>query len=181
MTDQEIINEVLTKNKDAFALLMDKYHNELFKYIYNMTGNVQTTEDLMQEIFMKIYESLNTFDSDKASFRTWMYRIAMYHTYNYYKKKHVKHIDKYIEVDLSLLTSDEDIVEEVIKEDQIEGILSLIKQLLKPKHQKIMLLHFLSGLTVKEISETLEIPDKTIYKAIKTSIEKIQKEVQNNG
>ncbi len=181
MTDNEIIHEVLSGNKDAFALIMDKYHNELFKYVYNMTGNVETTEDLLQEIFMKLYQSLSDFDPNKASFRTWMYRIAMYHTYNYYNRKTVKHIDEYIEVDLSLLTADEDIMDDVIKEDQLNRILDIIKKILKPKHQKIMLLHFLSGLTVKEISETLDIPDKTIYKAIKTSIEKIKKEVQSDG
>ncbi|MEC9485567.1 MAG: sigma-70 family RNA polymerase sigma factor [Candidatus Izemoplasma sp.] len=181
MTDQEIIHEVLSNNKDAFALIMDRYHNELFKYVYNMTGNVETTEDLLQEIFMKIYQALSDFDADKASFRTWMYRIAMYHTYNYFNRKAVKHIDEYIEVDLSLLTADEDIIDDVIKEDQLDRILDIIKTILKPKHQKIMLLHFLSGLSVKEISQTLDIPDKTIYKAIKTSIEKIKKEVQANG
>jgi DNA-directed RNA polymerase specialized sigma24 family protein len=40
-----------------------------------------------------------------------------------------------------------------------------------------MFLHYFSGLTVKEIGESTDIPEKTIYKAIKTSIEKIKKEV----
>ena len=65
----------------------------------------------------------------------------------------------------------------MIEEERVKKILKLIHQLLSDKHQKIMLLHFFSGLTVKEISETLDVPEKTNYKAIKSSIEKIKKEV----
>jgi RNA polymerase sigma-70 factor (ECF subfamily) len=181
MTDNEIIQHILTKDKNAFSILMDKYHNELFSYLYNMTGNLETTEDLLQEVFMKLYKSLKKFDSSKASFRKWMYRITTYHTYNYFKKASTRHIDEAIEVDDSLIQSDEDLYEDIIKDDQVNLILDVMKRVLKPKHQKIMLLHYLSELTVKEISETLNIPDKTIYKAIKTSIEKIKKEVQSDG
>jgi len=56
-----------------------------------------------------------------------------------------------------------------------------MKQVLSIKHQHIVSLHYFSGLTVKEISETMTIPEKTIYKALKTSIEKIKKEVTTNG
>ena len=81
---------------------------------------------------------------------------------------------------VSLLVGEENIEEEFIKDRQISEIVKIMKRKLSVKHQKILILHYFSGLNVKEISETLEIPDKTIYKALKTSIEKIKEEVTTN-
>lgn len=62
MEDFEIIKQVLEEDKNKYALLIDKYHNELFKYVYNMTNSYSETEDLLQEIFFKIYKSLKKYD-----------------------------------------------------------------------------------------------------------------------
>ncbi len=176
-TDIEIIEEILNGKNDYFSVLMEKYHNEIFKYVYNILGNYETTEDLLQEIFLKTYKNLKKYNSSKASFRTWLYRIATNHTLNFLNSKDYKnnHINSIYEE--SSLGSNGNIEEDIVKEEQINHVKKLIEKLLKPKHQEIMYLHYFSGLTVKEIGESTSIPEKTIYKAIKTSIEKIKKEV----
>lgn len=180
MNDIELIRKALN-DKNMFSLIMEKYHNEIFSYVYNMTGNVQDTEDLLQEIFLKIYNNLSSFNRDKASFRTWIYRIATNHVYNFAKKAESIYVNHSIEVNTELLTDSTDLFSNIIKDDQLDLIIQTIKKVLKPKHQKILYLHFFSGLTPKEISNVLKIPDKTIYKALKTSIEKIKKEVLQDG
>jgi len=180
MTDDTIvIGYVLSGKTEHFGTLMNKYHNEIFSFVFNMLGNYDDTEDLLQEIFMKTYNKLKTYNSEKSSFRTWLYRIASNHTINYLKSSaYRKHSNS--EVETSLLVGEENIEEEFIKDRQISEIVKIMKRKLSVKHQKILILHYFSGLNVKEISETLEIPDKTIYKALKTSIEKIKEEVTTN-
>ncbi len=177
MEDFEIIKQVLEEDKNKYALLIDKYHNELFKYVYNMTNSYGETEDLLQEIFFKIYKSLKKYDRKKASFRTWMYRIAKNYVLNHLQSARVRLKNNTYEYDDNINKSKEDVEETAVKNDQITRILEVMRQVLSPKHYEIMHLHYFSNLTVKEISETLEIPDKTIYKAIKVSVEKIKKEV----
>jgi RNA polymerase sigma-70 factor (ECF subfamily) len=176
-TDIDIIKEILNGKNDYFSVLMEKYHNEIFKYVYNILGNYETTEDLLQEIFLKTYKNLKKYNSSKASFRTWLYRIATNHTLNFLNSKDYKnnHVNSIYEE--SSLGSKGNIEEDIVKEEQINQVKKVIEKLLKPKHQEIMYLHYFSGLTVKEIGESTSIPEKTIYKAIKTSIEKIKKEV----
>ena len=176
-TDIEIIEEILNGKNDYFSVLMEKYHNEIFKYVYNILGNYETTEDLLQEIFLKTYKNLIKYNSSKASFRTWLYRVATNHTLNFLNSKDYKnnHINSIYEE--SSLGSNGNIEEDIVKEEKINQVKKHIGKLLKPKHQEIMYLHYFSGLTVKEIGESTSIPEKTIYKAIKTSIEKIKKEV----
>lgn len=177
MNDIEIINIVLTEDKNKYALLIDKYHNELFKYVYNMTGSYTDTEDLLQEIFFKIYKALKKYDDSKASFRTWMYRIAKNYVLNHLQSARTRLKNNTYEYDDAVNRSDEDVEKQAVKNDEIDRILEVMKKILSPKHYEIMHLHYFSNLTVKEISETLSIPDKTIYKAIKVSVEKIKKEV----
>ncbi|MCF7927102.1 MAG: RNA polymerase sigma factor [Candidatus Izimaplasma sp.] len=178
--DNKIIAHILDGKKDHFSVLMDKYHNEIFKYVYNLVYDYETTEDLLQEIFFKVFKNIDKFDSEKASFRTWLYRIANYHTMNYFNSKKYKHQTKESAYIKDTFESGDNVEEAAIKEERISQIVKQIRTLLKPKHQKIMFLHFFSGLTVKEISETTGIPDKTIYKAVKSSIKKIKKEVEIN-
>ena len=174
--DQVTIEYVLAGKTDHFATLMNKYHNEIFSFIFNMLGNYDDTEDLLQEIFLRVYENLSKYDKEKSSFRTWLYRVASNYTLNYLKSSRYKKRVKQ-KVNIELLQDDTDIYEEAIKDQQIKLVIAAMKKLLSPKHQKILILHYFSGFTVKEISEVLEMPDKTIYKALHSSIEKIKKKV----
>ena len=76
-----------------------------------------------------------------------------------------------------MIGSSSSIEEDIVKDEKIDQIKLAMEKLLKPKHKEIMYLYYFSGLTVKEISNTKKIPEKTIYKAIKTSIDKLKKEV----
>ena len=181
LNDLEIIELILDGDKEKFRLLMKKYHNEMFKYIYNITGNYQDTEDLLQEIFYKTYKNLKKYDSGKASFRTWLYRISKNHVLNHLNSSKSKMRNKTYEYDDSLNSTDENIEEKVVRDNQINRIITVMKEILSDKHLQIMQLYYFSELTVKEIAETTAIPEKTIYKAIKSSIEKIKKEVTLDG
>lgn len=176
-SDNEIIELVLQGKKDHFTTLMDKYHNELFAYVFNITGNYHSTEDLIQGIFIRIYEQLKKYDSKRASFRTWIYRIALNQTLNYLNSKSYRNTYQTVELIEDTLKVDAGIESDIIKSERITQIVNAIQKTLKPKHQQIMHLHYFTGLTIKEISMTLNIPDKTIYKSINSSIEKIKKEV----
>lgn len=180
MDDKQVIIDILNGNRDRYSVLMDKYHNEIFSFVFNMLGNYQDTEDIVQEIFFKTYQALPKYNYKKAGFRTWLYRIASNHTINFLNLAHNRY-NSISEVDVDLLMDDTNIEQEIIKDEQMNTILQAMKRILSTKHQNIVSLHYFSGLSVKEISEALEIPEKTIYKALKTSIEKLQKEVTTNG
>lgn len=177
MDDNQIINRILNGDKNLYSILMEKYHNELFKYVYNLVYNYENTEDLLQEVFLKLYNNLKKYNPAKASFRTWMYRITSNHVINYLKSADYRNNNNLEYQDYYSATSD-DVERDLIKEEQINSILKIMSSILKPKHYQIMILHYFSELTVKEISETILIPEKTIYKAIKSSIAKIKEEVE---
>ena len=177
MNDIDIITKIKNGDKELYSILMNKYHNELFKYVYNLTGNYETTEDLLQEIFLKAYQSLPKYNNNKASFRTWIYRISSNHTINFLKSKKYRESQLTNEFEEYQQSSTIDIEKEIIEDEQINTIRNAIMKVLKPKHQQIMILHYFAHLQVKEISSIIDVPEKTIYNALKSSVEKIKKEV----
>lgn len=62
-------------NRRAFDFFVRKYQRRLFGIIYNMTGNKEDTSDLLQDVFIKAYKSLENFKGDSQIY-TWLYRIA---------------------------------------------------------------------------------------------------------
>ena len=59
----------------AFEALLDKYHNPIINFVYRFIGNKQESEDLAQEVFLRVYRSSQNY-KPKAKFSTWIYRIA---------------------------------------------------------------------------------------------------------
>lgn len=181
MKDNERVQNILNGDTNQFSFLMEKYHNEFFSYIYKITVNYETTEDLLQEFFLLSYNKLSKYNDSLSSYRTWMYRVLSNFMISYLRKKKLDYYNIENESDFDYLTDDVDGVEEhIIKDEQMKQIVYVMKDELNKKQLRIMMLHYFGGLTPKEISETTEIPLKTIYKSIKASIEKIRKVVDQN-
>jgi len=60
---------------DAFRVLVERHSGTIFRLAYRMTGNEQDAEDVVQDSMLRAYKQLGKFD-DRASFGTWLYRIA---------------------------------------------------------------------------------------------------------
>lgn len=75
-TDDELIDAVLAGAGSAFEQLMDRYQERVFRLISRFTRDRGEVEDLAQEVFVKIFRKLHTFQRDSALF-TWIYRVAV--------------------------------------------------------------------------------------------------------
>ena len=75
LTDAAIVSRARAGDTDAFRELVERHSRSLFRLAFRMTGNQQDAEDVVQESFLRAYRQLASFD-DRASFGTWMYRIA---------------------------------------------------------------------------------------------------------
>lgn len=74
--DQELIAAVLAGSEAAFAQLVDRYRDRLFRLLGRYCRDPVEVEDLAQDVFLKVFRKLHTFQGDSA-FYTWLYRIAV--------------------------------------------------------------------------------------------------------
>ncbi|MEE8278014.1 MAG: sigma-70 family RNA polymerase sigma factor [Thermoanaerobaculia bacterium] len=73
--DQELIAAVLAGDQERFGDLVERYQGRLVNYLYRLLRNVEESQDLAQEVFFKVYQSLDRFDA-RYKFSTWLFRVA---------------------------------------------------------------------------------------------------------
>jgi RNA polymerase sigma-70 factor (ECF subfamily) len=151
--------------------------------VYKQVNNIEDAKDLTQDIFLKVYEKYSSFNPAKASVRTWLYRIAHNIVINNFKKSYNKYKVNISDEVLDSLTDNSNILAIMVEKERVKDITSLMNKYLNSKHLRIMYLYFFSELSVKEISQDLHIPTKTVGNIINLSIKKIQEklEVLYNG
>lgn len=166
-TDQDIVALVSSWEIDAFYCLVEKYEKKLLNYILRITNiSYEDAENLLQDIFLKIYTNINSYNSD-YSFSSWIYRIAHNYTIDYYKKNKNKqnvNLNSWDDKDinfLELLESDENIEKNIINKELILKIKKILNSL-DIKYREILILKFLEEKNYKEISDILKIPEWTV-------------------
>jgi RNA polymerase sigma-70 factor (ECF subfamily) len=84
--DTELIQNVLNGNQRDFERLVEKYQSAVFRMAIGLLHNKEDAEEIVQDVFIKVYKSLSSFDA-KAAFSTWLYRVTVNASLNVLRKK----------------------------------------------------------------------------------------------
>lgn len=85
MTEPELIEGILRRDRTAFQHLVNRYQEQVIKTAFYFVGNMEDAEDLSQEVFLDVIHSMKSFRR-KASLSTWIYRITVNRSLNMVKK-----------------------------------------------------------------------------------------------
>jgi len=161
LSDQNLVKKIRRGDTRRFGELIDRYQRLVLHIVWRMTGDQQITEDLVQDIFIKVYDNLDGFRFE-SKLSTWIGRIAYNTCINYLRREKPVMID-----DLPddseikwLISSDrpDDIIED---HDQKQYIHRLIEQL-PPLYRAILTMFHLQAMSYKEIAEVVDKPEGTI-------------------
>jgi len=89
MTDSEVIKLILQGDKEKFRMLVEQYQQMVFRTCMGFLHNKDDADDLTQDVFIQVYQSLPRFKGDSA-FSTWLYRIAVNASLNKIRKSPLK-------------------------------------------------------------------------------------------
>lgn len=165
--------------KPVFDEVLEEYYRYILKFVAKQVTNIENAKDLTQEIFMKAYNNYSKYDIKRASVKTWLFAIANNQIINYWKSSYFNKRSIF-EFDFDKLQgSDDDVLEAIIQEEDVRVILILMKKSLNKRNFRIMNLYFFSELSTKEISEILEMNQKTVSNVISLSIKKIKEKLED--
>ena len=91
MSEGQLIEKILSDDKEAFRLLMERYQQQVFRVAIGFVHSRQDAEDITQEVFIRVYRSLSSF-KEKSLFSTWLYRITLNTSINYLNKNKRRNI-----------------------------------------------------------------------------------------
>jgi RNA polymerase sigma-70 factor (ECF subfamily) len=91
MSDSDLIKELIDKQPQAFRQLIEKYQRLVFNACYNLTRSTQDAEDITQEVFIEVYESVHQFRHE-SKLSTWLYRVAVNKSLNHLRKNRMKNM-----------------------------------------------------------------------------------------
>lgn len=159
MEQELLVKELLKKDNNSFTLLYDNYSKSLYGVIYNLIKNREEAEDVLQEVFVKIWNNIDSYNESKGRLYTWMLNIARNTSIDKLRSKGFNNSQKNLSVDnfVYMLEDNSKITNRI---DAI-GIKRFINKL-KPKCIQIIELLFFQGYTQQEASEELEMPLGTV-------------------
>jgi len=174
ITDEQIIKQVLLGDKNAFGGLINRFENKLSRYIRRFIYDENEAGDLLQNVFIKAYTNLNSFNFN-YKFSPWIYRITHNEIVNYIKKKQKTKIVFDIDWDTIVPIKDNGNFGEEIDKDNLEKWLAKSLKEIPYKYKEVLTLYYFEGLAYKEISEVLLIPSSTVGIRIKRAKELLKK------
>lgn len=138
--------------KDDESLLdeiMSLYGQDILQLVYSYVKDPVVAEDLTQEIFIKCYKALSTYNQ-QSNIRTWLWRIAINHCKDYRKSWYFRKVSTAEEE--QEWTSTDDVEEEVIQQDEDRQLAVAVIEL-PIQYRELIYLHYFQEMKLKEISE----------------------------
>jgi RNA polymerase sigma-70 factor, ECF subfamily len=159
MSQEEVLVLIQKKDDRAYSVLYDMYAKSLFAIISNLVKDREEAEDILQEVFIKIWKNIDSYNETKGRFYTWMLNIARNSSIDKMRSKNFNNNKKNLSSDNFVHLFDDN--NKFINKIDAIGIQEFIKKL-KPKCIALIDLLFFKGYTQQEASEELEIPLGTV-------------------
>ncbi|KAA0793581.1 sigma-70 family RNA polymerase sigma factor [Bacillus wiedmannii] len=170
-----LIQLTLSGNKEAYGELYDKTIQEVYKTAHFLIGDKTDVDDVVQEIYIQLYESLRKYDNEKL-FRPWLIGLAIKQIHSYRRKrwmrlrivKKAEEQRKPVQIDFS-----NDIVSKISNQKLIELIHKLPYKL-----KQVIILRYLHDYSQEEVAHILHIPIGTVKSRIHAALKKLRQKEQ---
>lgn len=162
--------------EQGYAKLIEKYSRRIYWQIRRMVYDHDESDDLTQEIFIKIFENIESFQS-ASKLSTWIYRITYNHVLNHIKQKQKRLSDTDIDFEskvLAKLPSDP-----LFESDKIELTLQKAILTLPPKQRAVFQMRYYDELSFAQISQITKTSEGALKASYHIATEKIEEYVRN--
>lgn len=130
--------------------IYEQFSGKVKGYIYTQVNDSILAEDLCSDVFLKVYEKIDSYDDSKASLSTWIFTITRNTLIDYYR---VRKVHEEVPEELA---SEESIEDEVCNNEMLELLADALSKL-EERERDIIILHYYKGITLKVIADKLNI------------------------
>jgi len=170
--EQELVTALRRKDDQAFGYLYDHYAGALYNVIRQIVGDVEVSNDVLQETFVNIWRKIELYDESKGRLFTWMLNIARNAAIDKTRSKGFQQSNKLLPI------IDGDGVHPSIKPGVDDYGLKKVLLKLKDEQRLLIDLSYFQGYTHEQIAKALDIPLGTVKTRIRTALMQLRSYLQ---
>ena len=165
------------ESQELFNRIVSEYSERLYWHVRDMVGSHDDANDLLQEIYIKIWAALPSFRGDAQLF-TWVYRIATNETLNFLKKQKIRSALSFGRIS----SAEERIADDpYFNGDEAQRLLMAAIAKLPPKQHAVFSMRYYDDMKYEEIAEVMNTSVGSLKASYHIAFEKIKTELKNNS
>ena len=167
--EQELLDRCLAGEDSAWEALLRAYTRKIYNLCYRFTGRVEEAEDVTQEVFIKVFQTLKSYQAAQGSFATWLNRVARNHLVDHYRRARKDRVTSSLEDELT--EAEQKPSHQMEPTGQVESrerreVLQMALDKLSPDLREAVILRDLHDLDYEEIAQVLRVPQGTVKSRI---------------
>ncbi|KKP79490.1 MAG: hypothetical protein A2271_02510 [Candidatus Moranbacteria bacterium RIFOXYA12_FULL_35_19] len=179
LTDGELAEIVRNFDAERYGEIMERYQGKLFAYLYRLIGSREETQDILQDIFIKVYKNLKSYDKTRK-FSSWIYRIAHNEAVNHIKRKSLKRFIPWEDIastkDKLEMVSSEESADKAWLRKEIGREVNMAMEKLPLKYRQVLALRYYADKSYQEIGKILGKSVNTVGTLISRAKKKLAQE-----
>ena len=179
LASDEIIERCLNGDQAAWESIVRMYRRKVFNVAYKFVGRHDQAEDLTQDVFLKLYKSLDTFDR-RANFQTWLISVSRNLCIDHYRavRKERETINRDVDpADFAPVSPDPRADTQLEQRDRVRLLRQALDKL-APTLRTAVMLRDIQELTYQEIADKLHLPEGTVKSRINRGRTELARQIQ---
>jgi RNA polymerase sigma-70 factor, ECF subfamily len=179
LTDEQCMTRLSGPEVEvALSALYDRYSRTVYGVGLKILGNRSLAEELVQEVFLKVWRSAGTFDASRGSFSTWLYRVTRSCALDLYRKRASR--VRQVPDGGPHIAAARDFSEgpqKMVDESWLSWRVSRALEVLDAPHREVIELAYSGGLSQREVSERTGVPLGTVKSRTASAFKKLRREL----
>lgn len=159
-SEKLLVRRILAGDREACRQLILLHHQAIYRLLVHLCRDAHTAEDLTQETFAAAWTGLGTF-SGTASLATWLHRIAYRKFVDAGRRRQVVPVGQPDQAIEQVPSNEPDALDEVLADERSRRLYQALARL-EPAERDVVVLHYLQGLSYREMAEVLDEPSGTV-------------------
>ncbi|GIO30465.1 MULTISPECIES: RNA polymerase sigma factor [Paenibacillus] len=169
---EAVVEKVKSGDKQSYAVIIRAFEHQMYTYCYYILKNREEAEDALQDIFIKVYQSITKYNR-QVSFSSWLYKVAYYHCLDQLRKKSRR--KKLIDDQKEMQPLDD------YRQTNAERAAEELLMNLKPEERHLMLLKVVEQYSFEEIAEIMDSKPATLRKKYERIRKKLIQQKRKEG
>lgn len=183
MTERDdviLYEHILQKDRTALEAMYDRYEKILFSFAFRMTRNEKLAEEVLQDVFIKLWHDTGTYDRTKGKFSSWIMTMTRNKAIDLLRKEKKQATVELMDNDALQVSGEKTVEDTALWNEKRSEILEAVSKLKKDQRDIVELFYF-KGLSQQKIAEQCDLPLGTVKGRIRLALKHLRSLVSTEG